>query len=245
MRTSVVIPAFEDGAALLANLPRVAALAGDKELIVADAGGNEAALARACGLGVRVVACAPSRGGQMRAGAAVATGERLLFLHADCWLDEGALASAEVELSRPGIIAVVFTQRIEGERRAYRWIEAKATRRALRSSRPYGDSGLYLRRADLERIGGYPALPLCEDLAVGRDLAKLGRFAVSSALIHLSARRWERLGVIRTTLMNSAVALAFLLGVAPAKLYRWYYGRGVPTKDGRRARADGERGEER
>lgn len=222
---SVVIPALADAAALQANLPRVAALAGVGELIVADAGGNDAAQAALAACDARVVRCRVGRGAQLNAGAAVARGEQLLFLHADCWLEPGAIAAAQAALAAPGVGAVVFRQRIDGERRAYRWIERKASRRALVDRCPYGDSGLFLARSSFERIGGYPDLPLCEDLALAPRLAALGAVAEAAALIHLSARRWERYGVIRTTLLNLAIAWGFRIGVAPAKLYRAYYGR--------------------
>ncbi len=222
---SVVIPALADAAALAENLPRVAALAGVGEIVVADAGGNEAAATVLTQVGARVVACRAGRGSQLNAGAAVATGEFLLFLHADCWLEAGAIDAAQAALAPPDIGAVVFRQRIDGERRAYRWIERAASRRAVHARCPYGDSGLFLRRRDFETIGGYPDLPLCEDLALAPRLRALGAVAEAAAVIHLSARRWERHGIVRTTLLNFAIGWGFRFGVAPAKLYRAYYGR--------------------
>jgi rSAM/selenodomain-associated transferase 2 len=222
---SVIVPALADGAALAENLPRIAALDRVSEILIADAGGNEAAERVVAELGARTIRCRPGRGAQLNAGAASAGGERLLFLHADCWLEPGAIAAAEAALSVAGVGAVVFRQRIDGERRAYRWIERAASRRAIRAACPYGDSGLYLRRRDFERIGGYPDLPLCEDLAMAPRLRALGTLSEAAAVIHVSARRWERYGVVRTTLRNFAVAWGFRFGVSPAKLYRAYYGR--------------------
>jgi rSAM/selenodomain-associated transferase 2 len=239
--TSVVIPALDDAPALLANLPRIAALPGAKELIVADGGGNEAAVATAQELGARVVPARVGRGTQMNAGAAVARGERLLFLHADCWLDDGALAEVERALAVPAIGAGVFRQQIEGTRFAYRCIERAATLRTRFLRRPYGDSGLFLRRADFERVGGFPDLPLCEDLAMAKRLRPLGRIVVARSRVHLSARRWERHGIVKTTLLNWTIAGAFHAGVAPAKLYRAYYGRDLPGNVAERA-ARGPRG---
>ncbi|MBM4016435.1 MAG: glycosyltransferase [Planctomycetes bacterium] len=230
---SVVIPALADAAALAANVPRLALLAGVREIVVADAGGNEAARTELAQAGARVIACRAGRGAQLNAGAAAATGEFLLFLHADCWLEDGAIDAAHAALASPGVGAVVFRQRIDGTRSAYRWIERAASRRALRRRCPYGDSGLFLRRRDFERIGGYPDLPLCEDLALAPRLRTLGTVAEAAAVIHLSARRWERHGIVKTTILNFAIGWGFRFGVAPAKLYRAYYGRapgeGVPA----------------
>jgi GT2 family glycosyltransferase len=87
---------------------------------------------------------------------------------------------------------------------------------------------LFLRRSDFERVGGFPDVPLCEDLAMARRLRRLGRVVVADCRVHLSARRWERHGVVKTTLLNWRVAGAFLIGVTPEKLYRIYYGHALP-----------------
>jgi rSAM/selenodomain-associated transferase 2 len=226
--TSVVIPALDEGAALRENLPRLAALAGEKELLVADGGGNEEAAPIVAQVGAKLVPGRPGRGAQLNAGAAHARGERLLFLHADAWLDPNALGEVERHLADPQVGAGVFRQRIEGRRLAYRWIERAATLRSRLLRCPYGDSGLFLRRADFERVGGFPELPICEELAMARRLRPLGRLEVARARVHVSARRWERSGVVKTTLLNWGIAGAYALGVAPATLYRIYYGRPAP-----------------
>jgi len=164
----------------------------------------------------------------LNAGARAATKGLLLFLHADCWLEAGALAEVAALLSEPRVGSGVFRQKIEGDSLVYRLIESAASLRVRWRRCPYGDSGLFLRRADFVRIGGFPELPLCEDMAMATKLQRLGPIALARSCIHLSARRWQQHGVIKTTLVNAAVAWAFRLGVAPAKLYRWYYGREVP-----------------
>ncbi|MBL8843722.1 MAG: TIGR04283 family arsenosugar biosynthesis glycosyltransferase [Planctomycetes bacterium] len=224
-RVSVIVPALADGAALTAHLPRLAREREVAEVIVADGGGNDAAAAAIAACGALRVPCGGGRGPQLNAGAAAARSELLLFLHADCWLADGALDEACARLLAPGVGAVVFRQRIEGERFAYRLIEAAASRRARVHGSPYGDSGLLLRRADFERIGGFPPLPIAEDLAMAPRLSTLGAIVETERPLHLSARRWERHGIVKTTLLNRVVAWGFRLGVAPAKLYRVYYGR--------------------
>ena len=245
--TSVVIPVLEDGVELRRLLPRLLALRGEKELIVAgaerqcddDRDGHDFARS----LGATVVHGPAGRGPQMNAGARRARGERLLFLHADCRLDEDALMEGEELLADPAIGAVVFRQRIEGGRLAYRLIERAASFRASILGVPYGDSGLLLRRDDFERAGGFPEIPLCEDLGFARRLRPLGRVAVARSRIHLSPRRWEEHGVIRTTLLNWWIAASFLAGASPRRLYRLYYGRSVP--DGGRPMPDSASGARR
>jgi hypothetical protein len=229
--TSVVIPVLFDGAELQRQLPRLLALRGEKEIIVAgaesDAGGDRDGFDFARALGAAVVRGPAGRGPQLNAGARRARGERLLFLHADCWLDDGALEEGEQLLEDARNGAAVFRQKIEGERLAYRLIERAASFRAATLRTPYGDSGLLLRRVDFERVGGFPEIPLCEDLGIARRLRPLGRIAVARSRIHLSPRRWEEHGVMRTTLLNWWIAAGFLAGVAPQRLYHLYYGRDV------------------
>lgn len=232
--TSVVIPVLFDGAELRRQLPRLLSLRGEKEWIVAgaesEADGDRNGFEFARSFGATFVRAPAGRGPQLNAGARRARGERLLFLHADCWLDDGALAEGQELLADPRNGAVVFRQRIEGERLAYRLIERAASFRAATLRTPYGDSGLLLRRVDFERVGGFPEIPLCEDLGIARRLRPLGRIAVARSRIHLSPRRWEEHGVMRTTLLNWWIAASFLAGVAPQRLYHLYYGRDVPDR---------------
>lgn len=224
---SIVIPVLEDAAELRRNLPRLVGLSGDMEIIVVDGGRDRDVAAAAREHGARCVPGPRGRGSQLNRGAMTACGSRLLFLHADCWLDPGALDEVERLLDDPTVAAGTFEQHLEGSRFTYRLIERAAALRTRYLRCPYGDSGLFLRRELFQRVGGFPDLPLCEDIGMARRLRRHGRFCISPRRIHVSARRFEQRGVVRTTLLNGWMALGFRLGIPPARLYRTYYGRAL------------------
>ena len=223
MNVSIVIPTLNEEAALSDHLPRLRDVAGVQELVVADGGSSDRTCAVAAEHGATVVTAPRGRGRQMNAGARQSQGDLLVFLHADCWLEPHAILEARALVRETGVIAGAFRQQIEGRRPIYRWIEGFASVRAKVLRTPYGDSGLFLQRRFFEAIGGFPEVPLCEDLGIARRLRRHGRVAVARSRVHLSARRWEERGVLRTTMLNWWVASMYTLGVSPHRLYQTYY----------------------
>jgi hypothetical protein len=158
----------------------------------------------------------------MNLGAAHATGDVLLFLHADCSLEAGALEAAERWLRRPGVAAGCFTMTVRARGLLYRSIDACATARVRLTGLVYGDQGLFLRRDRFERLGGFPRLRLMEDLFFSRELRRHGRVVVASRRIFVSPRRWQRAGLVRQTLRNWALTALAAGGVHPDRLARYY-----------------------
>lgn len=218
---SVIIPARDEEAVLPATL---AALAGEEvhEIIVADGESRDTTVAVARRHGATVAACPPGRGRQLNAGAALASGEILFFLHADTLPPAGFAAEIRRVLATPGVIAGAFRLGIAGERPALRFIEFGANLRARLFGLSYGDQGLFLRAADFRNLDGFRELPLCEDAELMRRLRRLGKVRLARTAVRTSARRWFRLGILRTTWRNQLVLLGFLLGVSPDRLGRWY-----------------------
>ena len=101
-------------------------------------------------------------------------------------------------------------------------IAAGANLRSRWFALPYGDQAIFLPARTFHNLGGYPLLPIMEDFALVRQLAKQGRIITLAERVTTSARRWQRLGLVRTTLINQAVVAGFLLGISPATLARWY-----------------------
>jgi rSAM/selenodomain-associated transferase 2 len=223
MRLSVIIPALNEAANINGALAS-AMSAPDVEVIVADGGSIDGTPEMAETAGARVITSAPGRARQMNKGAAAATGDTLLFLHADTHLPDGYQSRIEETLSRPGVIAGAFRLKIGSPRRCLRLIERLANFRSERMGLPYGDQGIFLRKSVFDEAGGFPEQPIMEDYELMRRLKRRGRVALANAAAVTSARRWERLGVIKTTLINQLVIIGYLLGVKPERLKALYSG---------------------
>jgi rSAM/selenodomain-associated transferase 2 len=159
----------------------------------------------------------------MNLGAESSKGEILLFLHADTVLPISYRTAMEQLLSLPRIAVGAFRLKIDSPATTYRIIEKAVNLRSLKLGLPYGDQALFIRRETFNSIGGYPNLPIMEDFEFIRRLRKIGEVGISNENVLTSARRWERLGPWRTTLLNQLLIIAYRVGVAPEKLARIYY----------------------
>jgi len=220
MPISVIIPTLNEAGALAETVASVRSQSPD-EIIVADGGSSDGTRAAAAAADLFVEA-PPGRASQMNAGAARARGDVLLFLHADCTLEQGALAEAERALQCPGVAACCFTMTVSAAGAAYRLIDACATARVRLTGIAYGDQGLCLRRATFKRLGGFPPLRLMEDVFFSRRLRRHGRVAVVPPRIFVSPRRWQRVGLVRQTLRNWALTALAAAGVPPDRLAACY-----------------------
>lgn len=220
MPFSVIIPALNEAGNIAATIASVRRQ-GPCQIIVVDGGSDDDTEAAAAAADLVLVG-QRGRAVQMNTGAAQARNDRLLFLHADCQLEEGALAEAEAILKRANIAAGCFTMHVPLPGLIYRCIEGCATARVRWTGFVYGDQGLFLRRNLFEQIGGFPPLRFLEDVFLSRQLRKRGRLAVAQARIVVSPRRWQQVGVLRQTLRNWTLTALAALGVHPDQLARWY-----------------------
>jgi len=213
---SVIIPTLNE-AACIAQLIRDVRTQQPAEIIVVDCGSidNTAELAADADV---VLHTARGRARQMNAGADRARSDILLFLHADCTLEQGALQQAVRILANSTILAGCFTMKVQAEGWMYRSIEASASARVRLTGIAYGDQGLFMRRVDFERLGGFPPLRFMEDLFFSRTLRRVGRVIVGSRKIYVSPRRWQRAGVVRQTLRNWWLTGLAAGGVHPDRL---------------------------
>ena len=131
------------------------------------------------------------------------------------------MAAVESALSA-GYIGGGFRQKIDGKHILYRPIEIAGDIRGKYLKVFYGDSGIFLARADFEKIGGFPDVPILEEMEFSKDLGKLGKTTLVVPHIHLSARRWEARGIIRTTLNNWLITFLYFLKVSPERLAKLY-----------------------
>ncbi len=219
-RLSVVMPALNAADSLAATL---AALDGFDEIIVVDGGSRDGTGALARRLGARVIETAPGRGGQLAAGAAAATSDWLLFLHADTVLSPGWRSDVDRHRSRPDAAerAACFRFALDDAspqaRRLERWVAWRVAALAL----PYGDQGLLIHRTLYDRIGGYRPLPLMEDVDLVRRLGRR-RLTVLDASAVTSARRWREDGWLARSARNLLCLALFHLGVSPERIARLY-----------------------
>ena len=222
-RLSIIIPALNEAEHLPETLRAIGAVENDAlEVIVVDGGSSDATLDVAQQYGCTTLVSRPGRGRQMNAGAAVATGENLLFLHADTLLPSGYQSSIEECLSA-GCIAGAFRLSIAAESLGLRWVAWGANTRSRYRQFPYGDQGLFLRSHEFYRLGGYRDLALMEDFQLVDRLRRSGRVGLLDQAVCTSRRRWHKRGVLKTTLINQLCIAAYRLGCSSAtiaKLYR-------------------------
>lgn len=201
------------------------------ELVVVDGGSSDATVAMARAHDATVLAAPAGRAGQLNRGAAIATGEYLLFLHADTLLPEGYVETVRATLAQPGVSGGAFRFSTAGDFRGRRLIERGTNWRAANLQLPYGDQGLFVRRDTFFHAGGFPEQPIMEDFELARRLRRIGRVALAPTSVVTSGRRWRRLGPLRTTLVNQGVILGYAFGISPARLARWYRGALAKTRD--------------
>lgn len=160
----------------------------------------------------------------MDAGAAVARGDILLFLHADTLPPVGYDEMVRRALERPGVVAGAFEFRVDAPGGRFRRLERMVNWRAKRLQMPYGDQGLFMRTRVFREIGGFGSLPIMEDFDLVRRLRRKGRIVSVRGAAVTSARRWRQTGVCRATCVNLLMVAGYFAGVSPSRLARFYYG---------------------
>jgi hypothetical protein len=223
---SLIVPIRNEPPESAARFARFAGR-GDVELVVADGGGSADAAARFAALGARVVAAEGSRGRALGRAAEASGGEILLFFHADATPPENAPEAAAEALSA-GAVAGAFALAYEDATPALRWIAWWANLRARALGLAFGDQGLFCRRTDYARAGGFRDLPIAEDLDLVRRLARLGRFVIRPERTNASPRRFRDAGTLRQVLRDWRVEAGWFAGVPPETLARWYRGGDAP-----------------
>ncbi|HWD57438.1 MAG TPA: TIGR04283 family arsenosugar biosynthesis glycosyltransferase [Stellaceae bacterium] len=218
---SAVIPTLDAAEELPATL---AALRGSPligEIVVADGGSRDGTIAIARDAGVRVVDAPRGRGTQLAAGAAVAAGDWLFFVHADCRPLPGWEDGVRDFIAASPEAAGYFALALDDDAPAARRLERLVARRCRVLALPYGDQGLLIPRALYDAAGGFAAMPLMEDVDLARRLGR-ARLKPVGATMLASARRYRRDGYRRRQLRNLACLSLYFAGVSPARIARIY-----------------------
>ena len=224
MRLSVIIPALNERLGLPETLALLADVLTADEVLIADGGSRDGTRDWVREQpGVRLVEAVRGRGPQMNAGAGAATGDVLLFLHADCRLPAGAWKAMQSALADPGVSGGAFGVRFEAD--CPPALHATARLITLRSrvfQEATGDQAIFVRRSAFDAAGGFPLWPLFEDFALVARLKKRGRFLLLCNKVTLSPRRWLAFGIGRTNALMCLLYVGYRLGVPPATLKRWF-----------------------
>ena len=222
---SIIVPVLNEAQVISESLAALAPLRErGHEVIVVDGGSSDKTTDLARRGADRVVSAPRGRASQMNAGAALARGEVLVFLHADTRLPEGADARILQGLAASGRSWGRFDVRIEGENGLLPVIAFLMNLRSRATGIATGDQAIFVRRDAFERAGRFPSLELMEDIALTRSLKRVSRPLCLTDKAVTSGRRWERRGVLRTVLLKAWLRLAFFFGAAPASLARFYDG---------------------
>lgn len=217
---SVIIPVLNEDKILDKTLRNLQSELIGHELIIVDGGSSDNSVEIAKKYGT-VISSGKGRAKQLNAGAEKANGKILIFLHADVWLEKGAIFEVERAITF-GFVGGGFLQKIDGKNLLYRIIERSADIRGKYMKIFYGDSGIFITRDGFQKIGGFPDVPIMEEIEFSRAMHKLGRTLMVSPRIHISARRWETGGIIRTTLINWFITMLYILGFSTDKLAQLY-----------------------
>jgi rSAM/selenodomain-associated transferase 2 len=218
---SIIIPVLNEEKRLSTLLP-VLKKQSDSEIIVSIGDSMDRSFELANQFGNHVIVTNSGRANQMNEGAKLATGEVLLFLHADCLVPENISETILRACREPGVVGGALKLKFDSSRLSLRYISWTANLRAKYLNLPYGDQGIFIRRDVFEQIGRFPDTPFMEDVLLVRMMAKRGKLKILTDEIVTSARRWEENGVFRTSGRNVLLIALYFLGFSPARLKKWY-----------------------
>ena len=219
----VVIPTLDEEETLPFLLEDLDALPVSVEVVVADGGSRDRTLEAARKRGARTVRTSAGRGRQMNAGARTLASPWILFLHSDSRLPSETRDALLGWLRSPvSTEAAHFTFRLDRDGLWWSLIERSQRIRQRLTGLTYGDQGLLISRTRYEAVGGFPEIPVMEDVEVVRRLRRDGGLDRIGAPLITSARRYEREGAVRACLRNLGLILLYFLSVQPDRLARWY-----------------------
>ena len=221
MKISVIIPTRNEEANIALAVERASTME-PHEVIVVDGGSTDNTVSIAEDGPCIVIPSEAGRAAQQNTGARQATGDVLLFLHADCWFDCNPEIQIAQSLEDEHVAGGAFVHRIDAKGFLFRIIERGDSLRVQLWGSAYGDQGIFVRRDVFEELGGFPEVRLMEDVLFMRLLRKRSRIALLPGPLKTSARRWQKHGVIRQTLRNWSILTAEKFGVSPDRLATYY-----------------------
>ena len=222
---SIIIPVLHEARNINPLLEHLQQLDENCEIIVVDGCPKRETIDNIRNKDIKILISEAGRGRQMNTGAAIASGEILIFLHADTRLPVSALDCIRHSLQKKQYVGGAFDLSIRSDKLIFKVIAKCASLRSRLTRIPYGDQAIFIRKDYFNKIGGYKEIPLMEDVGLMQCIKKRGdKICILSDGVFTSPRRWEKEGIIYCTLRNWVIIVLYLIGVSPDKLAR-YYGR--------------------
>lgn len=225
---SIIIPVLNEGANILSILRHLTMIAEDVpyEVIVVD-GDPKGTTLQHLPAAVQGIVAPAGRGPQMNVGAKLAQASTLLFLHADTRLPAAAFTQIQQALHQ--VHAGAFDLAIDSPRPSLNWISRVASLRSRLTRIPYGDQAIFVDRSIFVELGGFPSIPIMEDVALMQQLKQRQMpICILRDRVVVSPRRWEQEGILHCTLRNWLILGLYTLGVSPHRLHRWYRPQPLP-----------------
>jgi rSAM/selenodomain-associated transferase 2/rSAM/selenodomain-associated transferase 1 len=219
---SIVIPTLNEGANLAQTLMKIGRLS-HGEVIVSDGESQDNTAEIAEKWGAKVIQSRPNRGRQMNLGAQKASGDILLFLHADTLLPDSYSDLIREAMIDPNVVGGAFAWKVEPSTPFLRYLERNVAWRTKIFRMPYGDQAYFVRASVFQEMGGYADIPLMEDVEFIRRLRKAGKLAFIPQDVVTSPRRYQKRGPVRTALRNKLTLFGYYLRISPDRLAKFYY----------------------
>ena len=221
MKTSIIIPTLNEARYLSETLAQIKQLS-PHEIIISDGGSNDNTLKIASKFTQNLIKGSAGRALQMNAGAQIATGELLLFLHADSYIERTSYQKMLAAMKKPEVLGGAFSLLIDSDRWALQIINQFANLRSRYLGRAYGDQAFFVKKHVFQEMKGFTEFPICEDLDFYKRLKILGPVVLLKEEVLTSPRRWINEGIWFTTIRNILIATLFELGFPPRILTKWY-----------------------
>ncbi len=217
---AIVIPTYNEASTLPQALKRLDGLCAD-ELIFVDGGSTDESRALIQAQGHRCLFSELGRAKQMNTGAQNTESDIILFLHIDTSLSSSDISSIKKSYNQ-GFLSGRFNIKLSNPAITYCIISFFINLRSRLSRISTGDQGMFVRRDVFDAVGGFPDLPLMEDVAMSKRLKQVGKVACLSGKLTTSSRRWEQHGIVRTVMLMWKIRFLYWLGISPAKLVMMY-----------------------
>lgn len=222
MKLSVIVPMLNEAPTIALTLEAVRIGAPDAETIVVDGGSTDGSIEAARPRCDVLLSASRGRALQMNAGAARASGDALVFVHADTIVPVTFARDIEAALADPEVVGGRFDVRLDDSHPLCVLIGTLISIRSRISRTGTGDQAIFVRKKLFKSLGSFPDMPICEDLDFARRLKRAGRVACLRSKVTTSARRWRKGGIMRTVMRMWTIRLLYLSGVSPVRLARMY-----------------------